>query len=167
LHFKGQIEGRKENCFTLKNPELSVNFSFVSVILWKDKIYVDKSSQSTGSPRKNPLRIFMTYWMIFSKLFLYSKISFISTSSKKEISILSHIAKKLQAQQFSQNCLSEKAPASYKSKRKVFWKHWRVCNFFAIWLRMLISFLNDLDIQLILESKLSFEKNYPVCPKNL
>ena len=33
-------------------------------------------------------------------------------SFKKEISILSHTPKKLKAQQFSQNCLTEKAPGS-------------------------------------------------------
>ena len=31
---------------------------------------------------------------------------------------------------------------------------------------MLISFLNDLDIQQILEFKLNFGKYNPVCPKN-
>ena len=35
-------------------------------------------------------------------------------SFKKEISILSQIAKKLQARQFFQNCISEKAPGSKK-----------------------------------------------------
>ena len=38
----------------------------------------------------------------------------ISTSFQKEIGILIHIAKKLQAQQFSQNYLSEKIPGSKK-----------------------------------------------------
>ena len=50
----------------------------------------------------------------FSKLFLNSKTSCISTSFKKRISILSHIGKKLQARQFLQNRLSEKAPGSKK-----------------------------------------------------
>ena len=46
-------------------------------------------------------------------MFLNSKISCISTSFKKELIILlSNIAKKLQAWQFAQNCLSEKAPGS-------------------------------------------------------
>ena len=31
---------------------------------------------------------------------------------------------------------------------------------------MLISFLNDVDIQLILEIKSSFRKYHPECPKN-
>ena len=35
----------------------------------------------------------------------------------------------------------------------LFCKNSRACNFFAIWLRMLISFLNEVDIQLILEFK--------------
>ena len=39
-------------------------------------------------------------------------------------------------------------------------------TFLAIWLRMLISFINDVDIQLILELKNSLEKNLLVCPKN-
>ena len=51
-----------------------------------------------------PLMNFRTYWMIFSKTY-----SCISTSFKKEISLLSHTPKKLQGWQFSQNCLSEKA----------------------------------------------------------
>ena len=38
--------------------------------------------------------------------------------------------------------------------------------FFSIRLKMLISFLNDGDIQLILEFKKSFGKYYPVFPKN-
>ena len=50
--------------------------------------------------QKNPLRIFRTYWMISPKLFLNSKISCISASFRKEISILSYIAKKLQARQY-------------------------------------------------------------------
>ena len=44
----------------------------------------------------------------------------ISTSFKKELSILSHIAKTLQARQFPQNCLSEKVPGS-KSFVNFFW----------------------------------------------
>ena len=39
-------------------------------------------------------------------------------SFKKEISILCHIAKKLQARQFSPNCLSEKVPVSKRKKKK-------------------------------------------------
>ena len=39
-------------------------------------------------------------------------------------------------------------------------------TFFAIRLRMLISFLNDVDMQLILEFKNIFGKCQPVCPKN-
>ena len=37
---------------------------------------------------------------------------------------------------------------------------------FSILLRMLISFLNDVDIQLILEFKNSFGKYHPVFSKN-
>ena len=40
------------------------------------------------------------------------------------------------------------------------------CNFLAIWLRMLIFFLNDADIKTISEFKDSFGKYYPVFPKN-
>ena len=47
-----------------------------------------------------------------------------------------------------------------------FCKNWWACNFFAIWLRMLILFSNDVDIQLILEFEISFGKNCPVFPKN-
>ena len=39
-------------------------------------------------------------------------------SFKKEMSILCHIAKKLQARQFSPNCLSEKVPVSKNKKKK-------------------------------------------------
>ena len=42
----------------------------------------------------------------------------------------------------------------------------RSFSFFAIWLRMLISFLNDADIITILEFKDSFGKYYPVFTKN-
>ena len=49
-----------------------------------------------------------TSWY-FPKLCLNSKNICISTSFKKEINMLSNIAKKFQAQKFSQNCLSEKA----------------------------------------------------------
>ena len=42
----------------------------------------------------------------------------------------------------------------------------RACNFFAIWLRMLISFLNDVEIKIISEFNDSFGKYYPVFPKN-
>ena len=42
----------------------------------------------------------------------------------------------------------------------------RVCNFFAIRLRMLISFLNDVDIKLISELKNSLGKYHPVFHKN-
>ena len=41
-----------------------------------------------------------------------------------------------------------------------------VCNFFAIRLIMLVSFLNDVDIQLIVEFKDSFKKYHSVFPKN-
>ena len=47
-----------------------------------------------------------------------------------------------------------------------FAKNEGACNFFAIWLRMLILFLNDVDIQLILEFKNSFGKICPFFPKN-
>ena len=47
--------------------------------------------------QKKPSRIFKTYLMILSKTCLNSIISCISTSFKKEVSIQSHIAKKLQA----------------------------------------------------------------------
>ena len=36
---------------------------------------------------------------------------------------------------------------------------------FLLWLRMLVYFLNDVDIQLILEFRNSIEKCYPVCSK--
>ena len=49
---------------------------------------------------------------------------------------------------------------------KQFCENCRACNFFAIWLRIIFSFLNDVDIQLILEYKISFGKYHPVCPKN-
>ena len=39
-------------------------------------------------------------------------------------------------------------------------------TFFAICLRMLISFLNDVDIQLISEIKKNSGKYHPACPKN-
>ena len=42
---------------------------------------------NTGFPKKRPLRIFRANWMIFSTTVLNSKISCISTSFKKEISI--------------------------------------------------------------------------------
>ena len=42
--------------------------------------------------------------------------------------------------------------------------YWWACNFFPIWLRSLISFLNDVDIQLILEFKNRIGKYHPVCP---
>ena len=48
---------------------------------------------------------------------------------------------------------------------KQFCKNLRACNFFAIQLRMLISFLNDADIKTISEFKESFGKYYPVFPK--
>ena len=35
----------------------------------------------------------------------------------------------------------------------------RACNFFPIWLKMLILFLNEVDIQLILEFKKKIWKN--------
>ena len=38
--------------------------------------------------------------------------------------------------------------------------------FFPLWLKMLISFLNDVDIQLTLEFKNIFGKYHLVCPKN-
>ena len=61
---------------------------------------------SVYSVQKNqPLRIFRTDWKKITKLFFNSKISCVSTSFKKEISIFSHIAKKLQACQYLQNCL--------------------------------------------------------------
>ena len=49
---------------------------------------------------------------------------------------------------------------------KKFGKNWWACNFFAIWLRMLISFLNEVDKQLILEFKYWFRKYHLVFPKN-
>ena len=68
---------------------------------------------NTGCPNKLKGFLGKTGWY-FPKIFLISKISCISTSFKKEIGFLSHIAKKLQAQQFSQNYLSEKAPGFKK-----------------------------------------------------
>ena len=55
----------------------------------------------------------MTNWMIFSKTVFDSIIDCISTSFKKEIRTLSHTAQKLEARQFPQICLSEKAPSSF------------------------------------------------------
>ena len=49
---------------------------------------------------------------------------------------------------------------------KQFCKYGHDRNFFAIRLRMLISVLNNVDIQLILELKNSFGKYHPVFPKN-
>ena len=48
------------------------------------------------------------------KLISNSKINCISTSFEKRISILSHIAKKLQAHQFLKNWVCKKAPSSKK-----------------------------------------------------
>ena len=67
----------------------------------------------TGYPKKNFPQNFLKD---FFKTVLYSKTSCMSSSSKKEINILSHITKKLQAWQFLHNCLSEKAPGSKKLK---------------------------------------------------
>ena len=72
-------------------------------------------SNIQGVPEKNTIKGFLGKTrQFFSKLFLNSKMSCISTSFKKRISILSHIGKKLQARQFLQNHLSEKAHGSKK-----------------------------------------------------
>ena len=65
-----------------------------------------------GVPKKNPIRFFRKGRGIFFKNAFNSKSQPISTSFKKEISILRRIAKKLQACQFLQNYLSEKASGS-------------------------------------------------------
>ena len=50
---------------------------------------------------------------------------------------------------------------------KQFYENLRASNFFGLWLRMLISFLNDVNIQLILKFKHSFGKYHSVCLKIL
>ena len=55
-------------------------------------------------------------------------------------------------------------PGTFSDKQ--FCENCRACHFFAIWLRMLISFLNDVGRQLILKFKNSFGKYHSVCPKN-
>ena len=67
--------------------------------------------------------------MIFSKTVF--KFLNISTSFKKEISILSQIAKKLEARQFLQNCLFEKTPGTTK-----FFPH-----FFGILKTVIVAYL--------------------------
>jgi hypothetical protein len=56
---------------------------------------------------KKIFRILREGWMILSKTFFWilKLVLFISTSFKKEISILNHIAQKFQARQYLQNCL--------------------------------------------------------------
>ena len=49
---------------------------------------------------------------------------------------------------------------------KYFYENCRTCNFFVLRLRMLILFLNDVDIQLILEFKEQFWKKSPSFSKN-
>ena len=49
---------------------------------------------------------------------------------------------------------------------KQYCRNLRACNFFAIWVRMLIFFLIDVDIKLLLEFKDSYGKFCPVFPKN-
>ena len=63
--------------------------------------------------KKNLQELYGKIEWYFPKLFWNSIISCISKSFKKEISILSQIAKP-QAKKISQNCLSEKAPGSKK-----------------------------------------------------
>ena len=48
---------------------------------------------------------------------------------------------------------------------KQFCENWQACNLFTIWLRMLTSFLNAVDKQLILKFINSFLKFCPVFPK--
>ena len=70
-------------------------------------VFLLKNSYTiTECQKKCLLRIFRTYWLIFSKTFsLNSKFFCLSTLSKKEISNVIHIAKKLQAWQNFQKCL--------------------------------------------------------------
>ena len=62
---------------------------------------------------------------------------------------------------FSSNFLQ---PGPFSEKE--FRENIRACNSFGILLRMLISFLNEMDIQLILEFKDSFGKSHQLCKKN-
>ena len=65
----------------------------------KGKIFINKKS----------FRILRKDWTVFfPKLSLNSQISYISTSFKKKICILSHIAKKLQACYFLQTAFPKK-----------------------------------------------------------
>ena len=49
---------------------------------------------------------------------------------------------------------------------KHFCENCQACNFFAIWLRVLISFLNDVSRDYTLNFRKSFGKKHSVCPKN-
>ena len=69
---------------------------------------------SKKAPKKKCLGFLGKTGQFCSKLFFNSKISCISMSFKRRIDILSHIGKKVQARQFLQNRLSEKAPESKK-----------------------------------------------------
>ena len=63
------------------------------------KNHVFYFTTSASLSQKNLLKNFWKDWTKFSK------ISSISMAFKKDISILSHTAKKLQARQYLQNCL--------------------------------------------------------------
>ena len=78
------------------------------------------------------LRIFRKGSVIFSKKILNYKLQPIYTSNKKKISILTQIAKKLQAHQFLQYCLVKEASDS----KKFFF-------FFDLSINVLVIYLNS------------------------
>ena len=103
------------NCVLFKVPSLS-NICILYMYLFQDynieiniisEVHIFITIEYIQHVPKKTLR--GTGWY-FPKLLLNLKNSCISTALKKEISILSSIAKKLQARHFLQKSLSEKAP---------------------------------------------------------
>ena len=81
-------------------------------------------------------------WLIFTKTVLNSKIICLSTSFKKPLKLRCFWSQVLLQTSSISNCWA--------------------CNFFTLWIRMLISFLNDMD-----GYTTNFKiKYHPVCPKN-
>ena len=66
---------------------------------------------------------------------------------------------------FEISCISTPFKNNSGGKKRTF-SYIETVTFFAIWLRMLISFLNDEDIQLLSEFKNTFRKYHLVCSKN-
>ena len=95
---------------------------------------LSKKSICTGCPKKSLLRIFRTYWIVFSKTVLNKKTSSISTSNKNKISIISHMPKSYRPVNICKTAFSRqgfvKKKHSFRNKIRTIWS---IMLYFLSW----------------------------------